>query len=51
MKQKLVKYRVYDKKGRYNHSYLLIEDARYCANYIGGTAKEILTDGTEKSIV
>ena len=49
MNQELVKYRVYDKKGEYHHSYLFEHDAINCAKYVSGSVKSIKADG-EKEI-
>ena len=49
MNQELVKYRVYDKKKRYHHSYLLKDEAINCAKYVSGSVKVIEDDG-EKEI-
>lgn len=37
----LVKYRVYDKKNNYHHSYLELEDAKNCAKHISGSVKTL----------
>lgn len=42
---KLVKYRVYDKRGFYHQSYLGERDAINCANHINGVVKLICDDG------
>ena len=49
MNQELVKYRVYDKKKRYHHSYLFKDEAINCAKYVSGSVKIIEDDG-EKEI-
>lgn len=49
MNQELVKYRVYDKKGQYHHSYLVESDAINCAKYVLGSVKSVKPDG-EKEI-
>ena len=49
MNQELVKYRVYDKKGHYHHSYQIKNDAIDCAKHVGGSVKE-LGDDAEKEI-
>jgi hypothetical protein len=38
---KLVRYRVFDKDGKYHQSYLLSSDAKACAKHIGGVVKEV----------
>jgi hypothetical protein len=40
-KTELVRYRVFDKDGRYHQSYLYKEDAKFCAKRIGGIIKEV----------
>lgn len=51
MKQtELVKYRVYDKRGNYHHSYLIKQDAISCAKLIMGSVKEVMKDKTEKRV-
>lgn len=49
MKQKLVNYRVYDKKGQYHHSYQIKDDAITCAKHVNGSVKE-LNEEFEKEI-
>ena len=41
MNQELVKYRVYDKKGQYHHSYQIKDDAIECAKHVSGSVKEL----------
>lgn len=48
MNQELVKYRVYDKKGQYHHSYLVENDAINCAKYISGSVKSVKPDGEKE---
>lgn len=49
MNQELVRYRVYDKKGQYHHSYVLEEDAITCAKHVMGSVKMIGED-SEKEV-
>ena len=49
MNQELVKYRVYDKRKKYHHSYLLKNEAINCAKYVSGSVKVIEGD-EEKEI-
>tara|TARA_A200000159_G_C7292793_1_gene326483 strand:+ start:759 stop:932 length:174 start_codon:yes stop_codon:yes gene_type:complete len=49
MNQELVRYRVYDKKGQYHHSYISEEDAINCAKHVMGSVKIIETD-SEKEV-
>jgi hypothetical protein len=49
MNQELVKYRVYDKRKKYHHSYLLKDEAINCAKYVSGSVKVVEDDG-EKEI-
>ena len=49
MNQELVKYRVYDKRKKYHHSYLLKDEAINCAKYVSGSVKVIEGD-EEKEI-
>jgi len=49
MNEKLVKYRVYDKKGEYHHSYISKNDAINCAKYVSGSVKSV-KDSEEKEI-
>ena len=48
MKQELVKYRVYDKKGEYHHSYTSKNDAINCAKYVSGSVKSVKDDQEEE---
>ena len=47
---KTVKYRVYDRNGRYHHSYLSKADAINCASLVYGSVKEIVKDCEEEFI-
>ena len=38
---KSVRYRVYDKNGRYHHSYMEYSDALNCAKHIGGRVSDV----------
>lgn len=49
MNQELVRYRVYDKKGQYHHSYVLEEDAITCAKHVMGSVK-IIGEDSEKEV-
>lgn len=49
MKQELLKYRVYDKKGKYQQSYLSEDDAISCAKHVSGSVKSV-KDYDEKEI-
>jgi hypothetical protein len=49
MNQELVKYRVYDKKGKYHHSYTSKNDAINCAKYVSGSVKSV-KDDEEKEV-
>lgn len=41
---KSVRYRVYDKHGRYHHSYFEYAHAKDCAKHIGGRVADIEKD-------
>jgi hypothetical protein len=41
---KSVRYRVYDKHGRYHHSYVEYVHAKACAKHIGGKVTDIEND-------
>ena len=49
MNKELVKYRVYDKKGEYHHSYISKNDAINCAKYVFGSVKSV-KDGEEEEV-
>lgn len=51
MKQELVRYRVYDKKGHYHHSYILEDDAITCAKQVMGSVKIIDSDSEKEVFV
>tara|TARA_B110000196_G_C20820729_1_gene509040 strand:+ start:132 stop:329 length:198 start_codon:yes stop_codon:yes gene_type:complete len=40
-KQKLVRFRVYDRNGRYHQSYINEVDADACAKHIGGAKRSV----------
>tara|TARA_B100000809_G_scaffold124283_1_gene122454 strand:+ start:204 stop:401 length:198 start_codon:yes stop_codon:yes gene_type:complete len=40
-KQKLVRFRVYDRNGRYHQSYINEVDAEACAKHVGGTKRSV----------
>ncbi len=46
---KSVRYRVYDKNGRYHHSYMDYSDALNCAKHIGGRVTDIEKDNSNPS--
>lgn len=49
MNQELTRYRVYDKKGQYHHSYISEEDAVTCAKHVMGSVK-IIENDSEKEV-
>jgi len=49
MNQELTRYRVYDKKGQYHHSYISEEDAITCAKHVMGSVK-IIENDSEKEV-
>ncbi len=49
MNQELVRYRVYDKKGHYHHSYISEDDAITCAKHVMGSVK-IIENDSEKEV-
>lgn len=49
MDQELVRYRVYDKKGHYHHSYISEDDAITCAKHVMGSVKIVESD-SEKEV-
>ena len=46
---KSVRYRVFDKNGKYHHSYMEYSDALNCAKYIGGRVADIEKDNFNPS--
>ena len=48
-KSKSVRYRVYDKNGRYHHSYMEYSDALNCAKNISGRVADIEKDNSEST--
>ena len=49
MNKELTKYRVYDKKGEYHHSYTSKDDAINCAKYVSGPVKSV-KDNEDKEV-